>query len=193
MRRCPPRWCGNFGDGRVVYLAAAIDAALWSYAYPYQRRMLAQALTWAAGGPFAISVAAPMCVQATFFTQTEKDSRRLVLHLFNGINTTANHGLPVSDVPLREETVPIHGITVRFEKEAPSDFTSSREERSRTSARMERRRWWNCRRWTCTRCSSASCDRARPQWLCFTRWGKMALEESRRRRKNDGASTDVVP
>ena len=38
-----------FGAGRVVYLAAAIDAALWSYAYPYQRCLLARALTWAAG------------------------------------------------------------------------------------------------------------------------------------------------
>ena len=34
----------TFGKGRVVYLAAGIDAALWSYAYPYQRRLLARAV-----------------------------------------------------------------------------------------------------------------------------------------------------
>jgi len=112
----------SFGAGRVVYLAAGIDAALWSYAYPYQRRLLARALTWAAGGPFPITVAGPMCVRATFFTQDDRDGRRLVLHLFNGVNTTANHGLPAADVPLREETVPIHGISVRFEKEVPTRF-----------------------------------------------------------------------
>ena len=100
----------------------ALDAALWSYAYPYQRRLLTRALEWAAGGQSPISVAAPMCVQATYFTQVGKDGRRLVLHLFNGLNTSANHGLPVTDVPLREETVPIHGIRVRFEKDVPRRF-----------------------------------------------------------------------
>jgi hypothetical protein len=112
----------SVGAGRVVYLAAALDAALWSYAYPYQRRLLARALEWAAAGAFPISVAAPMCVQATYFTQTDKDGRRLVLHLFNGVNTTANHGLPAMDVPLREETIPIHGIRLRFEKDVPKRF-----------------------------------------------------------------------
>ena len=112
----------SVGAGRVVYLASALDAALWSYAYPYQRRLLARALEWAAGGAFPISVTAPMCVQATYFKQTDKDDRRLVLHLFNGVNTTANHGLPAMDVPLREETIPIHGIRVRFEKDVPKRF-----------------------------------------------------------------------
>jgi hypothetical protein len=58
-----------------------------------------------------------MCVQATYFQQT--DSRRLIVHLFNGMNTTANHGKPAMDVPLREEVVPIHGITLRFTEHVP--------------------------------------------------------------------------
>jgi hypothetical protein len=110
------------GQGRVVYLAAGLDAALWSYAYPYQRRLLARALTWAAGTAYPITVQAPMCVQATFFEQEDRDGRRLVLHFFNGVNTTANHGLPAIEVPLREETVPVHGIRVRFEGSAPRQF-----------------------------------------------------------------------
>ena len=48
--------------------------------------------------------------------------RRMVVHLFNGVNTAANHGLPASEVPLREEVVPIHGIEVRFHKDAPKRF-----------------------------------------------------------------------
>jgi hypothetical protein len=112
----------RFGSGRVVYLAAAIDAALWSYAYPYQRRLLARTIEWAARLPPTVSVQAPMCVQATFFVQADKEGRRLVIHLFNGLNTTANHGLPATDVPLREETIPIHGIRVRFEPDAPRSF-----------------------------------------------------------------------
>src|SRR5206468_10708802 len=99
----------RFGAGRVIYFAAGLDAALWGYAYPYQRRLLARALEWAARAPAPLSVAAPMCVQASYFTQTGPEGRRLVLHLFNGLNTTADHGLPAMEVPLREEVVPIHG------------------------------------------------------------------------------------
>ena len=39
-----------------------------------------------------------------------KDGERLVVHLFNDLNTTAHHALPDDDVPLREEVVPIHDI-----------------------------------------------------------------------------------
>jgi hypothetical protein len=63
-----------------------------------------------------------MCVQATFFTQEVKGGRRVIVHLFNGVNTTANHGLPTMDVPLREEVIPVHGIEVRFPKDAPKRF-----------------------------------------------------------------------
>jgi hypothetical protein len=111
-----------FGKGRVVYFAAGIDAANWSYSYPYYRRLLASAIEWAAGSQPPVRVVAPMCVQATYFTQQEKGSRRLIVHLFNGIDTTANHGLPASDVPLREEIVPIHGIRIRFRQDVPKQL-----------------------------------------------------------------------
>jgi hypothetical protein len=104
----------NVGKGRVIYMAAGLDAALWSYAYPYQRVLFANAVRMAAGTPFQLSVQAPMCVQSTFFEQKNKDGKRYIIHLFNGLDTTANHGLPGMDVPLREETVPIHGIQVRL-------------------------------------------------------------------------------
>ena len=55
-----------------------------------------------------------MCVRATYFEQHDPAGRRIVVHLFNDLDTAANHGLPKSAVPLREETVPIHGIRVRF-------------------------------------------------------------------------------
>ena len=35
-------------------------------------------------------------------------------HLFIDLHTTNGHGMPEVDVPLREESVPIHGIKVRF-------------------------------------------------------------------------------
>jgi hypothetical protein len=104
----------KFGKGRVVYCPVALDAGLWSYAYPYQRRLLARAVEWAARTPAPITVTAPMCVQTSAYTQADGNGRRTIVHLFNGMNTTANHGLPAMDVPLREEVVPIHGIRVQF-------------------------------------------------------------------------------
>ena len=53
-----------------------------------------------------------MCVHATVRRQAH--ANRLVVHLFNDVNTTGGHALPVDDVPLREETLPIHGIRVTF-------------------------------------------------------------------------------
>jgi hypothetical protein len=103
----------SYGKGRVVYLAAGLDAAYYLYSYPYQRLVLKHAIQWAAGSPAPLAVEAPMCVHATLMRQ-QKEGERLVVHLFNDANTTAHHALPVDDVPLREETLPIHDIAVRF-------------------------------------------------------------------------------
>ncbi|HWE38076.1 MAG TPA: hypothetical protein VG406_16010, partial [Isosphaeraceae bacterium] len=110
------------GKGRVVYFASGVDAALWSYAYPYQRRVFDRAVSWAASAPFPIRVDAPMAVQSTFFEQDNAEGRRAVIHLFNEVDTAAHHGKPGEDVPLREETIPIHGIRVRFAGPAPARF-----------------------------------------------------------------------
>jgi hypothetical protein len=112
----------SVGKGRVVYFAAGVDAALWSYSYPYQRRVMARAIEHAAGGPYPIRVQAPMSVQTTFFEQSLPQGRRLVLHVFNGTVTSAHHGLPAAEVPLREESLPVHGITVRFREKPPKRF-----------------------------------------------------------------------
>ncbi len=103
----------TYGKGRVVYFAAGFDAGYYLYAYPYQRLALKHAIEWAAGTPAPLKVDAPMCVHATMMRQI-KDGERLVVHLFNDINTTGQHALPADDVPLREETLPIHDIGVMF-------------------------------------------------------------------------------
>jgi hypothetical protein len=103
------------GRGRVVFLAAGVDAAYWQYPYPYERRVIASAIRWAAGENEApVQIEAPMCVHATVRRQRSGDKNRLIVHLFNDVNTTGGHALPVDDVPLREETLPIHGIRVTF-------------------------------------------------------------------------------
>jgi type 1 glutamine amidotransferase len=103
----------TYGQGRVAYFPAGFDAAYYLYAYPYERLALLHAIEWAAVAPRPVTVEAPMCVHAQFMRQS-KDGERLIVHLFNDLNSTAHHALPVDDVPLREETVPIHDIRVRF-------------------------------------------------------------------------------
>ncbi len=100
--------------GRVAYFAAGLDAGYYSYAYPYQRLALKHAIEWAANEKSPVQVTAPMCVHSTIMRQPRDSGDRLVVHLFNDLNTTAHHALPQDDVPLREETVPIHDIEIVF-------------------------------------------------------------------------------
>ncbi len=106
-----------YGKGHVVYMATGFDAAYYLYAYPYHRLLLAQAIRQVASAPFGITVEAPMCVHATYFRQEKPapaSHTRLVVHLYNDLNSTAGHAKPDDDVPLREEIIPIHDIRVRF-------------------------------------------------------------------------------
>ena len=100
------------GKGKVVYFAAGIDSAYYLYPYPYQRILLANSVRWAARKPAPVVLKAPMCVHSTVMRQEAEDHDRLVIHLYNDANSTAFHALPDSDVPLREEVLPIHEIEI---------------------------------------------------------------------------------
>jgi hypothetical protein len=110
----PAVLANTHGKGRVVYLPAGLDAAYYLYSYPYQRLALRQAIDWVAPEPPPVVVEAPMCVHSSVMRQTVDGKQRLIVHLFNDLNTTGGHALPNDDVPLREETLPIHDIRVRF-------------------------------------------------------------------------------
>jgi hypothetical protein len=105
----------SYGEGRVVYLAAGIDAGYYLYSYPYQRLLLRRAIEWAAGGPPPLRVEAPMCVHSTFYRQSTEAGQRLLVHLFNDVNTTAAHAFPNDDAPLREEVIPIQDVRLTFD------------------------------------------------------------------------------
>ena len=107
------------GKGKVIYFATGLDAGYYLYPYPYQRLALTNSIRWAAAGPPPVEVTAPMCVHATVMRQRPPAGDRLVVHLFNDLNTTAAHALPVDDVPLREEVVPVHDIRVTFRPGTP--------------------------------------------------------------------------
>ena len=105
----------KFGKGKVVYFAAGFDSAYYLYPYPYQRLMIKHAITEVANAPPPVSIQAPMCVHSTVMRQTRENVNRLVVHLFNDINTTGGHALPADDVPLREEVLPIADIQLTFQ------------------------------------------------------------------------------
>jgi|GEM_PF-423308 len=107
----------TFGKGKVVYLPAGLDGAYYQYSYPYQRLILSRAIQWAASAAPPVQVEAPMCVHASVFRQRQAKQERLLIHLYNDVNTTAFHALPVDDVPLREEVLPIHSIGVKLSNE----------------------------------------------------------------------------
>jgi hypothetical protein len=105
---------GTYGRGRVVYLAGGLDAAYYLYAYPYQRVLLRNAINWVAASPQPVKIEAPMCVHSTVMRQAKDGAERLIVHLYSDLNTTAFHGLPNDDVPLREEVVPILDCRITF-------------------------------------------------------------------------------
>ena len=105
--------------GNVMYMAGGFDSAYYLYPYPYQRKILAQAVGLVAPDPPGISLEAPMCVHAGFFIKDSPGGKEILLHLFNNLNTTGNHAKPDEDVPLREETVPVRDIRVRL-NDAPN-------------------------------------------------------------------------
>lgn len=104
----------SVGKGRVVYFPCWCDAAYYLYPYPYQRILLSQAVRWAAATPPPVTIEAPMCVHMGVFRQIHNGKQRLIVHLYNDLNSVGQHGKPVDDVPLREEVIPIHQIKVRF-------------------------------------------------------------------------------
>ena len=116
----PCAFTGQYGAGRVVYFGAGVDAANFSYAYPYHRVLLARASRWAAKDEYAVRVKAPMCVQCTFWRQPLNNEHPLIVHLWNGLNSTSDHGLQDVEVPLREEVVAIHGIELYVPGARPS-------------------------------------------------------------------------
>ena len=99
--------------GRSVYFAADIGQAYFIAPYQYQRRLISNAVRWAAAAHQPpIEVSAPLCVQAAFYTQN--NGRRKIVHLLNEVNTSANRAIPENNPSQREETLPIADITLSF-------------------------------------------------------------------------------
>jgi hypothetical protein len=111
----PKEWpfivLNSAGGGRSAYFAADIGQAYFIAPYPYQRRLITNAVRWAAGANRPpVRVEAPLCVQAAYYTQNA--GRRKIVHLLNELNSSANRAIPENNPSEREEIVPISDIKV---------------------------------------------------------------------------------
>ena len=97
--------------GRTVYFAGDMGQSYFISPYQYERKLIANSLRWAAGSVKPpVSVKAPMCVQMTCYEQATEN--RVIVHLLNELNTTADRAWPDNNSSMREEVLPIHDIEV---------------------------------------------------------------------------------
>ena len=128
----------NFEKGRSVYFAADIGQAYFIAPYQYQRRLISNSVRWAAAGNAPpITVDAPLCVQAAFYTQD--NPQRTLIHLLNEVNTQANRAIPENNPPQREEILPVLDIKIR----AAPGFTRAFQEPGHHLLQLKQRPQWS--------------------------------------------------
>lgn len=123
----------TFGNGRVVYLAAGIDKAMFFYPDSYQRALIVNACRWAAADaspPFEVT--GPLLLASTF--RHQHDANLYIVHLLNDHSSYGRHSIyqklaPLPEElqkkwgfpnqselrgvwPVREEIIPLHDIEV---------------------------------------------------------------------------------
>jgi len=92
----------TFGKGRVVYLPAALDKAMFFYPDTYQRQLLLSACRWVANeAPVPLEVDGPLLLSTTFRRQT--DSKRTIVHLLNDHSSYGRHSIYQKLAPLPED------------------------------------------------------------------------------------------
>jgi hypothetical protein len=118
----PAMLASTFGQGRVVYIPAALDQGLFFYPNTYIRSMLVNACKWVAqsNNPPA-EVDGPLALTVTYRTQPAQ--HRTIVHLLNDQSSYGRHSiyqkmtLPDNSLlgpwPVREEFIPLYNITVR--------------------------------------------------------------------------------
>lgn len=97
------------GKGRVVYAGAALGAVYYRANHPDNKRLIVNAVQWAAGSPPPVSCEAPGTVEMAAWR--DEKGRRTVIHLVNRTGA----GLPRGEGEFMHEVIPVHGIKVRLD------------------------------------------------------------------------------
>lgn len=98
----------EYGQGRVVYFPQPLGRCYNEYGHPDTKRLLVNAVRWAAGETPPIEVTCPDTVE--FVLWQTPDGNELMVHLINRTGC----GLESSGRAVLEETIPIHDIKVRL-------------------------------------------------------------------------------
>ncbi len=92
----------EFGEGRVVYLPAGFDKAMFFYPDAYIRQVLGNACRWAAGNtPPPLEVEGPLLLATTFRRQPKEN--RTIVHLLNDHSSYGRHSIYQKLAPLPAE------------------------------------------------------------------------------------------
>jgi len=106
----------RYGKGRVVYFPGDVGTIYYHFGQPEYRRMLANAVLWAANAEPPLAVEAPTSVDATIFKQERE--KRLVTHLVN-FQSQTGRAFPFNPVsnghvgPYIEDVLPVYDIKVK--------------------------------------------------------------------------------
>ena len=110
----------RFGQGRAVYFASQIGAMYATASYWEARRLMVNAVRWAAGEAAAVEVDAPLSIEVTAWDQP--DLHRRVIHL---VNVQSDNGRTISfngsneqgaqeNLHVIQEILPVYDLEVRF-------------------------------------------------------------------------------
>ncbi|MCL4402616.1 MAG: beta-galactosidase trimerization domain-containing protein, partial [Acidobacteria bacterium] len=97
------------GKGRVVYVSAALGAIYCRVNHPDYRRLMVNAVQWAAACAPAVTVDAPGTVEMVAWR--DESSRRTIVHLVNRTGA----GLPQGEGAFQSEVIPVYGIRVHVD------------------------------------------------------------------------------
>lgn len=112
------------GRGRAVYFSAQVGAMYATSSYWEIKRLLANAVRWAAGGAAPVELDAPLCVELTAWDQPAENRR--VIHL---VNVQSDIGRTVTikgawaeggreNLHVIQDILPVYDLTVRFQATA---------------------------------------------------------------------------
>jgi len=113
---------GNYGEGRVAYIPAGLDQAMFFYPNTYIGAMLVNATKWAAGeSKPPLETDGPLMLAVTYRRQPAQ--KRAIAHLLNDQSSYGRHSIyqkvrmPDNSLlgpwTVRREVIPLHNIKVR--------------------------------------------------------------------------------
>jgi len=121
MTSRPAILANRYGKGRAVYFSSQIGAMYAMFSYWEARKLIANAVRWAAAAPAEVEVEAPVCIELTAWDQADKNRR--VAHLVNvqsditrtvsmkGDNTASSR----ENLHVIHDILPVYDLELRFQ------------------------------------------------------------------------------